>query len=496
MSGNAQMISRRWLLGALLAGVAVPAAAEAPLTSLFPMPRGATLRAPVPKPAAALIEAAKLGGAVGFVVADAATGEVLESIGARLARPPASTLKAITALYALERLGAGHRFATRLLATGPLVGGRIEGDLVLVGSGDPTLSTDVLGDMAEALAALGVREVAGRYLAFGGALPAVSRIDPGQPDHVGYNPGISGLNLNYNRVHFEWKRAGGGYDVAMDARAERFVPRVSMSRMQVVNRSVPLFTYQQGDSADNWTVAQAALGQGGSRWMPVRHPDVYAAEVFQTLALAQGVKLPVAGFVRVLPEGRVLVERQSADLTPMLRDLLRFSTNLTAEVVGLTASGARTLEGSAGQMAAWAAERYGLRARFVDHSGLGAGSRIAQADMVAALVAGRNGAAGPQLHGVLRDFGMRDAQGRVIEGHPVRVLAKTGTLNFVSGLAGYMVPKAGRELAFAVFASDLARRGRLDLAEREQPPGGEDWTRRARQLQARLLDRWAGLYIA
>lgn len=489
-------ISRRVLLGGLLAGVAVPGWAEAPATSPLPRRRGdgGASRTAI-KDASGLIEAAKLGGAVGFVVADAATGAVLEAVNADLAQPPASVAKAITALYALEHLGIGYRFPTRLLATGPVVGGRIEGDLVLAGSGDPTLDTDRLGDMVAALAAAGVRGVTGRFLVYAGALPQIGLIDPEQPEFVGYNPALSGMNLNFNRVHFEWKRGGDGYAVTMDARAERFVPQVRMARMQVVDRSAPLFTYAAGEAAEDWTVARGALGKGGSRWMPVRRPAVYAAEVFQTLAAAQGIGLPQAGFAERVPDfaataGRVLVEHRSEDLGVVLRGMLKHSTNLTAEVLGLSASRAAGLALSGRQMAQWAAARYGLAARFVDHSGLGAGSRISAGDMVRALVAARGGA----LPGLLKDVGMRDGKGQVIKGHPVRVLAKTGTLNFASGLAGYVVPPGGRELAFAIFCADVARRERLTPAERETPPGGAEWTRRARLLQGRLVERWVAAH--
>lgn len=493
MTVQGSMISRRGVLGGLLATVAVPVRAEAPLTSPRPQPRGSVAVSTASKglpDSAALINAAGLGGTLGFVVADAATGRVLEALNPDLAQPPASVAKTITTLYALEFLGAGHRFDTRLLATGPVEGGQIEGDLILVGSGDPALSTDDMGDMAVALAKRGVRGVTGRYLAYAGALPQIAQIDAEQPDHVGYNPALSGLNLNFNRVNFVWKRGTKGYDVHMDARAERFVPQVRMARMQVVNRAAPIYTYAAGTRGDDWTVAAAALGKDGSRWMPVRQPAVYAAEVFQTLAAAQGIHLPEAGFARSLPAGTVLVAHQSDALSVVLRDMLRFSTNMTAEILGLSCSGAATLADSGRRMSDWAAARYGLQARFVDHSGLGAQSRISAADMVKALVAAR----GLALPGLLRDIGIRDANGKAIKGHPVRVLAKTGTLNFVSGLAGYVVPPGGRDLVFAVFSADAARRNRLAPVERERPPGGPEWTRRARILQGQLVNRWATLY--
>ena len=49
-------------------------------------------------------------------------------------------------------------------------------------------------------------------------------------------------------------------------------------------------------------------------------------------------------------------------------------------------------------------------------------------------------------------------------------------------------------MAFAIFSADPERRARLTLAEREDPPGGDAWNRRARTLQGNLLARWAQLY--
>ena len=101
---------------------------------------------------------------------------------------------------------------------------------------------------------------------------------------------------------------------------------------------------------------------------------------------------------------------------------------------------------------------------------------------------------GALLPGILRDVGMKDDQGKVIADHPVQVRAKSGTLNFVSGLAGFIAPPGGRRLAFAVYAADVPRRDALTEAEREDPEGGEAWTKRARVLHGRLIARWAELH--
>ncbi|MBN2907861.1 MAG: D-alanyl-D-alanine carboxypeptidase/D-alanyl-D-alanine-endopeptidase [Rhodobacteraceae bacterium] len=490
-----QTLSRRWFLGALLASAA-PGALAQPLTrSLRPAPRPEDrFRA---AEADQLIARAGLGGKLGYVVADARTGQALEVHNPLLGLPPASVAKAVTAVYALETLGAGHRFVTRVIATGPLRNGRLEGDLVLVGGGDPTLDTDMLGELAGQLKAAGLHEVTGRFLYHAGALPDLPAIDPDQPDHVGYNPAISGLNLNFNRVHFEWHRAAGGYDVTMDARAARFSPRVSVAQMQVVDRAAPVYTYSSKGGVDEWTVAEGALGKEGARWLPVRRPALYCAEVFQTLIRAHGIVLPAPLPASAPPQGVVLAQHQSEPLAEILREMLKYSTNMTAEAVGLSATIARGqtpagLPASARAMTDWLATRMGVpRAHLVDHSGLGPASRVSAREMVRVLVA--VGPDGP-LKPLLKSIPMRDAQGRPVPGHPVQVRAKTGTLNFVSGLAGYITTGSGRELAFAIFSADQARRDAVAPQDLERPPGGRTWVAHARRLQQDLVARWAEIY--
>ncbi|MBM9595290.1 D-alanyl-D-alanine carboxypeptidase/D-alanyl-D-alanine endopeptidase [Roseitranquillus sediminis] len=483
---NAGRYTRRWLLGALASGAAGSALAGAPAVSLRPHPRGLGT-VPVPRPTARLLaETAALPGDISFVVADVRSGEVIESLNPVLRQPPASTAKVLTALYALDTLGAGHRFATRLLAGGPVTRGRLQGDLILAGGGDPTLDTDALATLARKLREAGVTEVTGRFLLHLDTLPLIPQIDSEQPPHVGYNPAVAGLNLNYNRVHFEWARSEGGYDVTLDARSDAFSPRVSTSRMQVVDRRAPIYTYRRGEGVDEWTVARAALGGGGARWLPVRRPDLYAAEVFQVLARSNGIVLDRAEVLDAPLSGAEIARVESAPLQAILREMLLYSTNLTAEVVGLTASAARgpvpsSLAASAARMNDWIGTGLGGRQpALVDHSGLGGASRIAAADMVAALVrVGRSAPLAPLLKSVPVEADV-----------PMSVVAKTGTLNFVSALAGYLTCPDGRELAFAILTSDLDRRESLSMEERERPRGGRAWSAASRGLQRNLLANW------
>lgn len=92
----------------------------------------------------------------------AENGTVLASVAAERAVHPASVTKVASTLALLERLGPDHRFATRLLASGPVRGGRLAGDLLVQPGGDPFLVSENAILMLATLRCLGVRDVAGR----------------------------------------------------------------------------------------------------------------------------------------------------------------------------------------------------------------------------------------------------------------------------------------------------------------------------------------------
>lgn len=489
-------ITRRFLLGGVMAGFAQATFAQAPERSPRPLPRPALPAGATHGASAAedLIAAAKLDGNVTYVVADARSGQVLEARRATLAMPPASTAKAITSLYALDRLGPAHRFTTRLIATGALQNGTVQGDLVLAGGGDPTLQTDQLAAMAQALRAAGVSGVTGRFLVWGGALPYAPRIANDQPEHVGYNPAVCGMNLNYNRVFFEWKPAGDGFNLTMDARSDTVVPQVHSAQVSIVDRELPVFTHTERDGREEWTVARSALGKGGGRWLPVRRPEAYVGDVFQTLARTRGIALPAPEQVAQMPGGTVLVEHASDELRVLLRGMLRYSTNITAEAVGMSASGVRggdVIAGSGRAMNNWLATHGVDGTRLSCHSGLGVDSRISAADMVTALATLGPGA---DLRALLRPFAIPANLAPKSSHGPLKVDAKTGTLNFVSTLAGYITAPGGAELVFAIFTGDVARREAA--GQTESPPGSTAWIRRSKTLQQQLIARWGKVYGA
>jgi len=444
-----------------------------------------------------LVAKAGAGGVTSAVLIDLSTGNVLESHNPDISLPPASVTKVVTTLYAIDTLGADYRFRTRVIATGPIEAGRVMGDLVLVGGGDPALDSDELATMIKSLRDQGVNSIKGRFLYYDAALPHLREIDAGQPDNAGYNPGLSGLNLNFNRVYFEWDPGNGALDLSLQARATQHSPRVSAMQVEAVDRNAPIFGYSTMGGADHWSVSRAALKSPGGVWLPVREPGAYAADVFHTLARHYGIALPPPRRADMLPEGTMLARMERRPLNLVARGMLHFSTNVTAELLGLTATAAHhpptSLYDSADHMRAWGLARYNLlNAEFHDHSGLSEHNRVTAGEMAQLVArAAREGA----LDGLLRRYAVPDSKtGKpVLKGAEVR--AKTGTLNFVSGLSGIITGANGKRFAFAIFTADLEARAAID-GTMSRPPGTKRFATRARGLQRALLSRWLLAYGA
>lgn len=108
---------------------------------------------------------------IGVLVRSLLTGETLYARNERQLFVPASNQKLLTVAAAAKKLGWDYRFTTRVVATGPIDGhGTLDGDLVVIGSGDPTINPRhperwrVLDDWAAQIAARGVRRVSGRIV--------------------------------------------------------------------------------------------------------------------------------------------------------------------------------------------------------------------------------------------------------------------------------------------------------------------------------------------
>ncbi|HLN46916.1 MAG TPA: D-alanyl-D-alanine carboxypeptidase/D-alanyl-D-alanine-endopeptidase, partial [Magnetospirillaceae bacterium] len=102
---------------------------------------------------------------LGVFAVEATTGRVLVSRQADHGFTPASSFKLLLTATALDVLGPQFRFKTQLIARGSITGSRLNGDLILVGGGDPVLTSKDLDDAATAVARAGIRQISGTVLA-------------------------------------------------------------------------------------------------------------------------------------------------------------------------------------------------------------------------------------------------------------------------------------------------------------------------------------------
>ena len=102
---------------------------------------------------------------VGIMVYDLTTDSTLYTYNHRHTLRPASNMKLVTAIAALDRLGGGHQFQTSLYYTGDLDSCTLRGDLYCVGGMDPRFNADDLNAFVEQVKGLGIDTIRGRIVA-------------------------------------------------------------------------------------------------------------------------------------------------------------------------------------------------------------------------------------------------------------------------------------------------------------------------------------------
>lgn len=452
---------------------------------------------------------------LGYVLFDAATNDIIESHQPHVGFIPASVTKVPTAVLALATLGPRHRFKTRILIDGSINDGVLEGDLVLQGGGDPFLDTADLADLAEDLRRAGLTGITGRFLYDASLLAAEPAINPRQPQAAAYNPGVSALSVNFNRVRLDWRQRGGGLEAALkvvsDA-VERPAPDIEVA---VAGRDfgagIP-FVHQVTDRGHRWSLSSGVDGRG-SAWLPVKDPAAHAAHLFRDVAADNGLALPFPVPGRPGPDARHAAEKASVPLDRIAEQVLRYSNNMSAELIGLAATRAlsgepRSLVGSAGVMSGWFQARYPMldwSSYIVDnHSGLSSAARATPFQTAVILAHGRRlEMGGERFRDLLRPIrwgeALAEAQAELgDEAEPMAIVGKSGTVYFGRGFAGFMDTAGGRELGFVIYVSDVARRAELDAAmdprALTRPRGARTWRGRARALEQAILTAWATGY--
>ncbi|MDE3131147.1 MAG: D-alanyl-D-alanine carboxypeptidase [Acidobacteriota bacterium] len=349
---------------------------------------------------------AHAGPQVGLLVEDLADGRRLYSRSASVARPPASVEKLYTTVAALKLLGPSARLQTTVLGTGELQrGGVWHGNLYLHGGGDPTLGDGAWNrtyeqgrgptmlQLAQQLQHDGIHRVTGHIFADASLFDS----DRGGP-LTGYRPDIP--------------------DYGGEMSALVFDHGMSTARM-----SPPVF------AAHELALTMRAIGDRVGAASRTRDTPSGAAQ----LAIVRSPPLAVLAKLMDVP---------SDDL---FADML-------AKQLGARLLGQGTLAAGASEVEQTIASDFGLHPLIFDGSGLDRDDRTTPSDVVTLLRRVLNTPTGKLLYAALPVVGRQGTVQYIGARTPAegRCVAKTGTLNDVTNLAGYCHARGGRVLAFAL----------------------------------------------
>ncbi|MBI3301502.1 MAG: D-alanyl-D-alanine carboxypeptidase/D-alanyl-D-alanine-endopeptidase [Deltaproteobacteria bacterium] len=441
---------------------------------------------------------------VGYLLFDPADGRLLTAHRADEPRIPASTTKVATLIAALQILGEDYRFETSLFTTGEVKANTLYGSLYLRGGGDPTLTTDDLREFVPALRRAGITRITGSFAFDESFLARTREINVEQPVAVSYNPGLSALSVNYNRIQLRWKHKPGGaaFVTAVLSPADGgFVPVEAIDTSLLprgIDRRIKFL--HDGTAMDRWLLSPALPAQGQVE-LPVKaDPGRLAAHLFRTLCRQQGIDLPVPQPATVPAGARILHTHWSEALPEIAAGVLRYSNNLSAELIGQVAARQLSdrplsLRESATALADWYGRTlpdtdwHGFLS--VNHSGLSSATRHSPQQLAAILRHGWTMSIGGAHFAQLLPpppWEREDGRGSMA----VRV--KSGTMSYADGLVGFLTTTRGRQLGFVILITDFPKRAALDatldVRFADPPPEARAWTERAKALEYALVTSW------
>ncbi len=357
----------------------------------------------------------------GMLILDPTTGDTVLSRNAGKFFMPASNQKILTGATALAQLGPDFTFRTTFGYRGTLRDGVLDGDLVVIGRGDPSFSDAMRGDyrrafreMADSIAARGIRAITGDVVASGDAFPDST---------YGFGWQIDDLTESYGAV--------------VD---ELFVNEGFFKARGLNSR---------GDSVD----VEA----------PIRDPNrAFLATLKQ--ALVEHQITVAAGSGARAAEMTTLFELRSPPLRSILPVMEKPSQNQIAEIffktlalektgIGRADSARRVVER---QLLAWGALPDGFAVR--DGSGLSRHDYVTPETIAKVLDAMRTSPHFQVFYDALPIAGVDGTIGARMKGTPAQgnVHAKTGSVDKARSLSGYVTTADGRLLIFSFLCNNFS----------------------------------------
>ena len=410
---------------------------------------------------------------VGVVVQDTTQARPLFVQDADRPRNPASVMKLVTTFAALEMLGPDYRWKTEAYLGGPLVDGELRGDLILKGSGDPKITIEQWQAFIAQLRANGLAVVDGD-LALDRSRFALPAHDPAAFDREPlkpYNVGPDALLVNFKSVHLTFAPDAEGTHVVVSA--EPALGDVAVGSLPAIaNEACSDWQQRAGprveDRGDRGAISfgGAYLAACGERdwWIAMLDHPHYVRAMFETYFTQAGGRF--AGGVkerRAPADGRPFAVLESPPLRDIVRDVNKLSNNVMARQVFLTLATTQGTQPATPARATEAVRRW-LAARKLalpglvleNGSGLSRQERASATALNRLLVAANSSSVRQEFAESLAVAAVDGTVERRFRNGTVagQALLKTGTLEGVRALAGYVNDPAGRRFTVVAIVND------------------------------------------
>ncbi|WP_394616487.1 D-alanyl-D-alanine carboxypeptidase/D-alanyl-D-alanine-endopeptidase [Lentzea sp. JNUCC 0626] len=407
---------------------------------------------------AILADNALKGADVGVTVRDANSGEVIYTRQGAKRSQVASNLKLLTTAAAMDLLGPDYRWKTELLTSGTRSGATLNGDVVLRGGGDPTMSRVRYQALADALKASGVTTVNGSLV-----------VDDKKFDSNPLGPGWA-----WEDVPFSYSAETSALTLSPDAKFSAGTVVVRVKPGATTGAPVVVTTEPSNDHVQIVSTATTNGNAGitvqreqgtnrilvsGSTWAEVtalttvKDPTGLVTSVFQKALQANGITVTGGVKRQEAPAGAaVLATDTSMKLSELMVPLLKDSNNMLAEVLVKTAG--KSFGNGVNQLSTkWAG--LGVDPNVVevfDGSGLSRYDQFSPDDLTSVLIKAKTKPWFSAWQASLPVAGVDGTLVSRMKNTPAagNVKAKSGSLTGISGLSGYVKTAAGRDLVFSV----------------------------------------------
>ena len=394
---------------------------------------------------------------------------------------PASVAKIVTVATAADAVGWDFRYTTTIRASGPIVDGVLQGDLLVAGSGDPSIggrSTDDLAAWVEGLKAAGIRRIDGRIIGDDDAIEEPRPQLAWAWDDLGYTTGalFGALNLAENRTSVTITPGPTAGEPAMVAVEPRAAVRLVASRVATgaAGSLQQVWPEQRPGEAALTIAGSIPVGAGPATLaVSVGNPTLWFASALKARLARDGIEVtgPAVDIDEIVPPPAresmaVLFTHRSRPLSEIAQPVLKDSINLYAEALmrlnaapGAFPTNDAALEGLRKRLETWGISSGSYQ--LVDGSGLSRRDTISAEAVLSILerMADASGKSpfvtGLPVAGIDGSLAGR-MKGTVAAGN---VRAKTGTMSNIRSLAGYVTTRDGERLAFVILINNFEGTG-------------------------------------